>query len=121
MRSSIPNSLIVQDRLLASYVPYAELMDRPGIHFEWDAEKARRNMYEHGVSFDEAATVFADMLSVTIVDPYHSQSELRFVDIGMSHTGRLLVVSYTERKDQIRIISARAATRAERTAYEEAK
>ena len=73
-----------------------------GMQFEWDAGKARRNIVEHAVSFDEAATVFADTLS-------------------MSRMRRLLVVSYTERKDKVRIISARTATRAERRAYEEAE
>jgi uncharacterized protein len=71
------------------------------------------------VSFDEAATVFRDPLSITIADPDHSDSEDRYIDIGMSHRGRLIVVSYTERKDKIRIISARRATRTERKSYEE--
>jgi uncharacterized protein len=89
------------------------------IEFEWDSAKADANLKEHGVSFDEATTVFRDTLSITIVDPDHSDSEDRFIDIGMSHRGQLLVVSYTERKDKIRIISARRATRAERKSYEE--
>ena len=71
------------------------------------------------MSFDEATTVFQDTLSITIGDPEHSESENRFVDVGMSHRGQLLVVSYTEREDRIRIISARPATRAERKSYEE--
>lgn len=91
------------------------------LEFEWDSRKAHRNLKEHGVSFGEAATVFRDTLSLTIADPDHSDSEDRFVDIGMSHLGRLLVVSFTERKDRIRIISARPTTRAERKSYEEAK
>ena len=90
------------------------------LEFEWDPTKADRNLEEHGVSFDEATTVFRDTLSITITDPDHSVSEDRFIDIGMSHRGELLVVSYTERKDRIRIISARRATRAERKNYEEA-
>jgi hypothetical protein len=89
------------------------------LEFEWDPAKAELNLKEHGVSFDEATTVFRDTLSITIVDPDHSDSEDRFIDIGMSHRGQLLVVSYTERKDKIRIISARRATRTERKSYEE--
>ena len=89
------------------------------LEFEWDPRKAELNLKEHGVSFDDATTVFRDTLSITIADPGHSGSEDRFVDIGMSHRGQLLVVSYTERKDRIRIISARTPTRAERKTYEE--
>lgn len=90
------------------------------LEFEWDPAKAKRNLKEHGVSFDEAATIFQDPLSITIADPDHSGStEKRFVDIGLSHERALLVVSYTERKDRIRIISARVATRTERKNYEE--
>jgi uncharacterized DUF497 family protein len=81
--------------------------------------KAELNLKEHGVSFDEATTVFRDTLSITIADPDHLDSEDRFIDIGMSHREQLLVVSYTERKDKIRIISARRATRTERKSYEE--
>ena len=90
------------------------------LEFEWDPAKAEANLKEHGISFDEATTVFRDTLSITIADPDHSDSEDRFVDIGMSHRLQLLVVSYTERQDKIRIISARRATRAERKSYEEA-
>ena len=90
------------------------------LEFEWNSDKAQRNLKDHGVSFDEATTVFRDTLSITVADPDHSDSENRFVDIGMSHRGKLLVVSYTERKDKIRIISARRATRPERKNYEEA-
>ena len=89
------------------------------LEFAWDPAKAELNLKEHGVSFDEATTVFRDTLSITIGDPDHSDSEDRFIDIGMSHRGQLLVVSYTERKDKIRIISARRATRTERKSYEE--
>jgi hypothetical protein len=89
------------------------------LEFEWNRAKAEANLKEHGVSFDEATTVFRDTLSITIADPDHSNSEDRFIDIGMSHRMQLLVVSYTERKDRIRIISARRATRAERKSYEE--
>lgn len=89
------------------------------LEFEWDPAKAEANLKEHGVSFDEATTVFRDTLSITISDPDHSDSEDRFIDIGMSYRMQLLVVSYTERQDKIRIISARRATRAERKSYEE--
>jgi len=91
------------------------------LDFEWDPVKAELNLREHRVSFDEATTIFRDTLSITISDPDHSGYEDRFIDIGMSHRMRLLVVSYTERKDKIRIISARRATRAERKTYEETK
>ena len=89
------------------------------LEFEWDPVKAELNLKEHGVSFDEATTIFRDTLSITISDPDHSDYEDRFIDIGMSHRMQLLVVSYTERKDKIRIISARRATRTERKNYEE--
>jgi uncharacterized protein len=88
--------------------------------FEWDAKKAESNRVKHGVSFEEAATVFGDPLSLTIPDPAHSQTETRFIILGCSHQGRLLVVIHTERGDNIRIISARRASRRERRDYEEA-
>ena len=91
------------------------------LEFEWNPGKARQNLKEHGVSFDEATTVFQDTLSITIADPDHSDSEIRFVDIGISHHRVLPVVSYTERNDRIRIISARPATRAERRNYEKTR
>ena len=89
------------------------------LEFEWDPAKAELNLKEHGVSFDEATTVFRDTLSITIADPDHSDSEDRFIDIGMSPRMQLFVVSDTERQERIRIISARRATRAERKSYEE--
>jgi uncharacterized DUF497 family protein len=89
------------------------------LEFEWDPAKAEANLKDHGVSFDEATTVFRDTLSITISDPDHSDFEDRFIDIGVSHRMQLLVVSYTERQDKIRIISARQPTRAERKSYEE--
>ena len=70
-----------------------------GIEFEWDPAKAELNLKEQGVTFDEATTVFRDTLSITITDPDHSNSEHRFLDIGLSHRRRLLVVSYAERKN----------------------
>lgn len=88
------------------------------MRFEWNEKKALRNARKHGVTFDEAVTVFSDPLSVTIPDPEHSEDEERFVDIGSSDNGRVLVVVYTERYGRIRIISGRKATVAERRRYE---
>jgi len=87
--------------------------------FEWDEKKARVNLKKHGVSFDEAVSIFRDPLSITVADPTHSETEYRFLDIGISDQGRLLVVSYTERASRIRIISSRQALPMERKAYEE--
>jgi len=87
--------------------------------FEWDEEKANANLRKHGISFDEAATVSLDPFAITIPDPDHSMAELRYVDIGRSEKGRVLVVVYTERGAQIRIISSRKATSSERRIYEE--
>ena len=88
------------------------------LRFEWDPRKAAANLKKHGVSFHEAASVFRDPLSITISDPDHSDSEERFIDLGLSHRGRLVVVSYIERGDNIRIISARRADRPEQRVYE---
>lgn len=90
------------------------------LSFEWDESKARSNLAKHGVSFEEASTVFGDPLSLTIPDPDHSESEDRFVIVGHSHQGKLLVVVHSNRGDNIRIISARRANRRERRNYEEA-
>jgi uncharacterized DUF497 family protein len=90
---------------------------RPG--FEWDEDKAKANLRKHGISFDEATTVFLDPFSATITDPDHSTGEQRYVDVGSSERDRVLVVVYTERGARIRIISCRKATPAERKAYEE--
>jgi hypothetical protein len=90
------------------------------VRFEWDAAKAAANSAKHRVSFDEACTVFADALSLTARDPDHSAGEARFLTFGFSSAGRLLVVSHTDRDRVLRIISARPATRHERTLYEEA-
>lgn len=87
--------------------------------FEWDPGKARANLQKHGVSFEEASTVFADPISITIRDPDHSTGEVRYIDIGHSKSGNLLVVSFTERGRRIRVITARFATRRERRVYEE--
>ena len=90
-----------------------------GLLFEWDPKKARLNIKTHGVSFDEASAAFRDPLSQTIDDPLHSEDEDRFVLIGRSIQGRLLVIVHTDRGDRIRIISARLATKKERLRYEE--
>lgn len=87
--------------------------------FEWDDNKARHNLAKHGISFVEATTVFLDPLSITVNDPDHSQGEQRYLVIGYSNRVRLLVVVHVDRGDNIRIISARPATRYERRIYEE--
>ena len=87
--------------------------------FEWDENKARSNLQKHGVSFDEAKTVFLDPLSMTIADPTDTIAEERLVDIGASVRGRILVVVYTERGSNIRLISCRKATPMEVKAYEQ--
>ena len=89
------------------------------IEFEWDEAKADANFKKHGVSFDEAASVFGDALAVTFADPDHSAGERRFLTFGLSRERRLLVVSHTERRNCIRIISSRCLTRKERNIYEE--
>ena len=87
--------------------------------FEWDESKAKTNLAKHKVSFEEAKTVFVDPFYVDFYDPDHSADEERYVIIGESQQGRLLVVSYTERQQKTRLISAREATRREKDAYEE--
>ncbi len=87
--------------------------------FEWDDFKTQQNLAKHDVSFVEATTVFLDLLSITVDDPDHSQGEQRYIIIGYSNRGRLLVVIYVDRGDNIRIISARRATKYERRTYEE--
>jgi len=89
------------------------------VKFEWDQNKAASNLSTHGVSFDEAKTVFNDPLYVDFFDPDHSYKEHRYIIIGQSTDNRLLLVAYTEREDTIRLISAREATRKERKDYEE--
>lgn len=86
--------------------------------FQWDAKKAKSNLEKHSVSFEEASTIFRDPLSLTIDDPLHSKNENRMVQIGVSYKNRLLVVVHTEKGDDIRIISARKATKKERLSYE---
>lgn len=87
--------------------------------FEWDNSKAERNLSKHGVSFEEAKTVFYDPLYVDFYDPDHSEDEERYLIVGESNHKRVLIVSYTERDDSIRLISAREVTRNERRTYEE--
>ncbi len=89
------------------------------LSFEWDEEKAAENYRKHKITFEEGVMVFSDPFSVTIDDPVHSANEQRFVDMGTSERGRILVVSYTERGGQIRIISCRKASRIERRQHEE--
>lgn len=88
------------------------------MEFEWNPDKAKLNFEKHGVSFQEAATVFNDALSVTFPDPDHSIGENRYVIIGTSRFGQLLVVAHTDRGEKLRIISARKATRQEKRFYE---
>ena len=87
--------------------------------FEWDEEKAKKNLRRRKVSFEEAKTVFNDPFLWTFPDPEHSDIELRYISIGYSSRGRVLVVVHTERGTNIRIISCRKATASERRAYEE--
>jgi uncharacterized DUF497 family protein len=89
------------------------------MEFEWDEAKAAANLSKHAVSFEEAKTVFDDPLYVDFYDPDHSQEESRYIIIGLSRQGRLLLVSYTEGDAIIRLISAREVTHGEREAYEE--
>jgi len=89
------------------------------MEFEWDSDKATRNVSKHGVSFHDAASVFGDPLSLTFYDPDHSDDEDRYLTFGQTTSGRFVVVSHTDRDDRIRIISARPLTRRERTSYEQ--
>jgi uncharacterized protein len=87
------------------------------MRFEWDAGKAASNLRKHGISFDEAVTAFADQLSLTFADTDHFELEDRSRTYAISNKGRLLVVIHTERRDNVRIISARKATRYEKSIY----
>jgi uncharacterized protein len=89
------------------------------LSFEWDEEKAAGSYDKHRVSFEEGVTIFYDLLALSRDDPDHSANEQRYIDIGASENGRILVVNYTERGRNIRIISSRKATRRERRQYEE--
>jgi uncharacterized protein len=85
---------------------------------QWDPEKAQANLKKHNVTFTEGASVFDDPLAITIDDPAHSIGEVRFLTIGYSARNRLVVVVYTDRDDEVRMISARQATPKERNIYE---
>jgi uncharacterized DUF497 family protein len=89
------------------------------MEFEWDEEKADANQRKHGVAFDEASTAFADPLAAIFSDPDHSDDELREILVGYSERNRLLIVSFTERNERIRLISARVATPVECRNHEE--
>jgi len=92
---------------------------RLGYTFEWDPVKARSNLRKHGVSFNEATSVFADPLSILMADPDHSAAETRYIVLGVSVRKRLLVVAFADRPPRTRLISARQAARKERRKYEE--
>jgi uncharacterized DUF497 family protein len=91
------------------------------VNLEWDPKKAAQNLRKHGVDFHEAGTVLEDPLSTTYPDPDHSVGEQRFVTVGQSAKGRVIIVSHTDRRNAVRIISARPATSRERKSYEEGK
>jgi uncharacterized DUF497 family protein len=91
------------------------------MRFEWDENKAASNLVKHGVSFEEAATVFGDPLSDTFDDPDHSAEERRFIIIGLSERGKMLIVAHTDDGGVIRIYSARETTRGERESYEKSR
>ena len=89
------------------------------MEFEYDAAKAALNFKKHGLTFEEAATIFDDPMAYTFADPDHSVGEERWLVLGMSHSARLFAVIYTHRGEKYRIISARLATKRERKIYEE--
>ncbi len=89
------------------------------LKFEWDEGKSKTNIRKHRIAFEEAKTAFNDTLAITIDDPGHADYEKRYLEIGLSSKGRLVVVWYTERYENIRIIGCRLATRSERKSYEE--
>ena len=89
------------------------------MQFEWDENKARQNLSKHGVSFEEAKTIFDDPLYIDFYDPDHSDNEQRYLIVGQSNRGRILILSYTERVNRMRLISAREVTPKERKAYEQ--
>jgi uncharacterized protein len=91
------------------------------VKFQWDPTKGASNRRKHGVSFEEAATVFGDPLAGTIHDPDHSYDEHRFITIGESDAGRLVVVTHVDRDEDVRIISARLPTGRETKRYESGK
>ena len=90
-----------------------------GLQFEWNGRKAQTNKKKHGVTFEEASTIFGDLLSITIIDLAHSIGEDRFITIGRSINEKLIVVVHTDRDDIVRIISARKAAKNEKRQYEQ--
>jgi uncharacterized DUF497 family protein len=112
------NIIDSQQRLLKANSIKRKIM---ALRFSWDPNKAEMNFKKHGVTFNEAATIFADPLAGIKDDPDHSDFEERFIMIGMSQKFRILVTVFTERYDIIRIISSRLATKKERKQYEERK
>ena len=88
------------------------------MRFEWDPRKAAANLAKHGVSFDEASTIFGDPLATTVMDPDRLESEERLLTTGLSERPRVLIVWHTEVDDAVRIIGARKATPRERRTYE---
>jgi hypothetical protein len=106
---------------IAGLVPGCAIINkrRLNVRFEWDPKKAATNARKHGITFQEAATVFGDPLAITFDDPDHSEKEERHLTFGLSLRGRLVVVSHTEREERTRIISARLMSREERVIYEE--
>ena len=107
--------------MLASSQPPAGNRYTGSVEFEWDPAKATGNVRKHRVSFHEAATVFGDFLGATVADPDHSIDERRFITVGLSRRGRLLMVSHADRGGLVRIISARTLTINERRVYEESQ
>ena len=89
------------------------------MEFEWDQDKAESNLRKHGVAFAEAMTVFEDRRAVIAYNPFHSAEEDRYLILGLSNNHRLLVVSFTDRDDRVRLISSRGATRRQRKDYED--
>lgn len=89
------------------------------MEFEWDSGKATTNKRKHGITFQEAATVFGDPLAITFNDPDHSVDEQRFLTFGTTKAGKMVIVSHTESSSKMRMISARSMTRQERKIYEE--
>ena len=115
------NLRVLGDTLAAGCVGSGHQGAFMGLRFEWDPKKAAANLEKHKVAFEEAATAFADPLSITTPDPDHSIRESRFILIGQTFAGQTVVIAHMERRDQIRIISARRATRREANAYEESE
>ncbi len=112
-------SHLVRERRFAYMEYQGKLTYTNEVIFEWDEKKDKENFRKHKISFAEGKTIFYDPFSITIPDPDHSVEETRFIDVGMSNASRILIVVYTERKERLRIIGVRKATKAERKKYEE--